>query len=89
VRPVNPLTVIIIMQSQNTLSKLAKESGNVDLFELKDELATTIQMCDQLTYDNVFVYYQPGNGKINIKEPVNLAKQAIQQLQRAIDVASE
>ncbi|GKY91751.1 hypothetical protein MPSEU_000146800 [Mayamaea pseudoterrestris] len=76
-------------KSQNTLTKLAKESGNVDLFELKDELATTIQMCDQLTYDNVFIYYQPGNGKINIKEPVSLAKQAIQQLQTAIETASE
>jgi hypothetical protein len=68
--------------------KLAKETGDPELFELKDELATTIQICDQLTYDNVFVYYQPGNGKVNIKEPVKMAKQAIQQLQQIIDMAS-
>mmetsp|Transcript_23566 Transcript_23566/g.55835 ORF Transcript_23566/g.55835 Transcript_23566/m.55835 type:complete len:221 (-) Transcript_23566:51-713(-) len=35
--------------SQNTVLKLAKESGDVDLFELKDELALSLQMCDQLT----------------------------------------
>ena len=35
--------------SQNTILKLAKESGDVDLFELKDELALSLQMCDQLT----------------------------------------
>jgi hypothetical protein len=27
---------------------------------MKDELSLTLQMCDQLTYDNVFVYFQPG-----------------------------
>lgn len=35
--------------SQNTVLKLAKETGNVDLFELKDDLAYNLQMCDQLT----------------------------------------
>jgi hypothetical protein len=35
--------------SQNTVLKLAKETGDVDLFELKDDLAYNLQMCDQLT----------------------------------------
>merc|ERR1711957_819621 len=41
---------------------LAQELGEVDLLELKDELPLTIQICDQLTYGNAFVYFQPGNG---------------------------
>lgn len=45
--------------SQNVILKLAKETGNVEWFELKDDLAYNLQMCDQLTYDNVFVYFQP------------------------------
>ena len=35
--------------SQNTVLRLAKETGDVDLFELKDDLAYNLQMCDQLT----------------------------------------
>ncbi|KAG7348556.1 hypothetical protein IV203_017261 [Nitzschia inconspicua] len=66
--------------SSNTVLKLAKETGDVDLFEIKDDLAYNLQMCDQLTYDNVFVYFQPGNGKIKIKEPTDFIKKAIQQL---------
>ena len=65
--------------------KLAKETGNVELFELKDDLAYSLQMCDQLTYDNVFVYFQPGSGKINIKEPVEFAEKAARQIATAID----
>ena len=69
--------------------KLAKETGNVELFEYKDELALSLQMCDQLTYDNAFVYFQPGNGKYNIKEPQTLAKKAMSQLDQIIQVAKE
>lgn len=58
----------------------------MDLFELKDELASSLQMCDQLTYDNVFVYFQPGNGKVKIKEPQELARRAQNQLQQIIDL---
>lgn len=46
--------------SQNPLVKLAKETGEFELLELKDELAISLQICDQLTYDNAFVYFQPG-----------------------------
>lgn len=47
-------------ESSNTIVKLAKETGEFDLLEMKDELAISLQMCDQYSYDNVFIYYQPG-----------------------------
>jgi hypothetical protein len=76
------------MQSQNTILKLAKITDDPELFELKDDLALSLQMCDQLTYDNAFVYFQPGNGKVNIREPTGLAFKAMQQIQQAIDSAN-
>jgi hypothetical protein len=71
--------------SQNVILQLAKETGDVELFEVKDELSLALQMTDQLTYDNVFVYFQPGNGKVKIKEPVDLAKKAIGIVQQILD----
>lgn len=75
--------------SQNTIVKLARETGNIELFELKDDLMYNLQMCDQLTYNNAFVYFQPGSGKFNIKEPQDMAKRAMGQIQQAIDIAKE
>jgi hypothetical protein len=49
--------------SKNTLQLLAKATDEFDLIDLKDELSVTLQMCDQFTYDNVFVYFQPGTQK--------------------------
>eukprot|EP00550_Attheya_septentrionalis_P004170 CAMPEP_0198299126 /NCGR_PEP_ID=MMETSP1449-20131203/43484_1 /TAXON_ID=420275 /ORGANISM="Attheya septentrionalis, Strain CCMP2084" /LENGTH=209 /DNA_ID=CAMNT_0044000583 /DNA_START=112 /DNA_END=741 /DNA_ORIENTATION=+ len=74
--------------SKNTLVLLGKETGEFGLLELKDELSITLQICDQLTYGNAFVYYQPGNGKFKIKEPMDLAKKAMNQIQDAIDMAN-
>ena len=74
-------------ESQNTLVKLAKDTGEFELLELKDELAISLQMCDQLTYDNAFVYFQPGNGKVKIKEPTDLALKAMNQIGDAISLA--
>lgn len=75
--------------SQNIVLKLAQDTGNIDLFELKEELAYTLQMCDQITYNNAFVYFQPGSGKFKIKEPQELARQAMKQIQDVIDAAIE
>ncbi|KAL7527263.1 hypothetical protein ACHAWF_002110 [Thalassiosira exigua] len=75
-------------ESQNTLVKLAKETGEFDLVEIKDELAISLQMTDQYSYDNVFIYYQPGNGKLHVKEPKEMANKAISQLKDALDIAS-
>ena len=77
---------MISVQSQNPVLRLARDTGNVDLFELKDDLAYNLQLCDQLTYDNAFVYYQPGNGKVKIKEPQELARRAMGQIQDVIDL---
>ena len=75
-------------ESKNTLVKLAKETGEFDLMEMKDELAISLQMCDQYSYDNNFIYYQPGNGKIKTKEPMEMAQKAIAQLKEAVDAAN-
>jgi hypothetical protein len=72
---------------KNPLMKIAKATDEFELVELKDELGVALQMCDQLTYDNVFVYYQPGNGKVKVKEPTDLAIKALSQLTDAIDMA--
>lgn len=74
--------------SQNTVLKLVKETGNVELFEMKDDLAYNLQMCDQLTYDNNFIYYQPGNGKLKIKEPIDAINKALSQLETIINDSS-
>ena len=71
--------------SKNTLVTLAKETGDFELLEMKDELSISLQMCDQYTYDNVFVYFQPGNGKVKVKEPVDMAEKGQSQLKEVID----
>lgn len=86
VPPVNKLWNL--GDSQNTVLQLAKETGNVDLFEVKEDLAYNLQMCDQLTYDNAFVYFQPGNGKYKIKEPQELSRKAMAEIQQIMDMAT-
>jgi hypothetical protein len=39
--------------------------------------------------DNAFVYFQPGNGKVKIKEPTELANKAMEQIQQAIELANQ
>ena len=77
------------LQSQNTVLQLAQQVDSIELLELKDELALTLQLCDQYTYNNAFVYFQPGNGKFSIKEPQQLARKAMQQLQEIIALVEE
>jgi hypothetical protein len=72
---------------QNTLLKLSKATDEFELIDLKDEISLSLQMCDQFTYDNVFVYFQPGNGKVKVKEPMDLAIKAMNQLNEAIALA--
>lgn len=81
--PTHPLN---LQKSQNTVVQLAKSAGSIELLELKDDLALTLQLCDQYTYNNAFVYFQPGNGKYNIKEPQQLARKAMQQIQEIVDL---
>lgn len=73
--------------SRNPILQLAQATDEFELIDMKDEVAISLQMCDQLTYDNVFLPYQPGNGKIKIKEPTDLALQAMKQIDAALKVA--
>lgn len=57
--------------AKNPVVQFAKEEGELDLLELAEELGTAFQLCDQFTYDNVFIKFQPGSGKTNIKDPTN------------------
>jgi len=75
-------------ESKNTLVQLAKETGEFELMEMKDDLAISLQMTDQYVYDNNFIYYQPGNGKIKTKEPLQMANKAISQLKDVLDVVN-
>mmetsp|Transcript_64483 Transcript_64483/g.127369 ORF Transcript_64483/g.127369 Transcript_64483/m.127369 type:complete len:175 (-) Transcript_64483:306-830(-) len=66
--------------SKNTLRKLADMRDDVELFELADDVSSALQLADQFTYDNNFIYYQPGNGKVKIKEPKQQVQLAISKL---------
>jgi hypothetical protein len=48
---------------KNTISQLAKLTDDFELIDFKDEISLSLQMCDQYTYNNVFVYFQPGTLK--------------------------
>ena len=71
--------------SKNTLAKIALSTGNMEIMEYKDELSISLQMTDQYSYDNNFIYYQPGNGKVKTKEPLDMANKAIVQLKEAVE----
>jgi hypothetical protein len=72
---------------KNTLLKLSKETDAMELIEMKDELSISLQMTDQFVYSNEFIYFQPGDGKVKLKEPAELAKKALSQLGEAIEMA--
>merc|ERR1719478_1485125 len=63
---------------KNPIKKLADLRDDVELFEVVDEIAAALQLADQYCYSNTFIYTQPGNGKVKIKEPK-------QQVQIAVD----
>jgi len=67
-------------ESKNTLRKLAELRDDVELFELSDDVAGALQLADQFTYDNNFIYFQPGSGKVKIKEPTDQIKIASKKL---------
>mmetsp|Transcript_27079 Transcript_27079/g.45128 ORF Transcript_27079/g.45128 Transcript_27079/m.45128 type:complete len:197 (+) Transcript_27079:122-712(+) len=72
---------------KNPLLKLSKETDAMELIDMKDELSISLQMTDQFVYSNEFIYFQPGDGKVKIKEPTELAKKAISQLAEALEFA--
>jgi len=54
------------------IRQLADLRDDVELFELSEEVASALQLADQYTYSNNFIYYQPGNGKVKTIERINL-----------------
>lgn len=72
-------------ESKNTLRKLAELREEFEIFELADDVAGALQLADQFTYDNTFIYTQPGNGKVKIKEPKQQVQLASQKLGEFLD----
>ena len=72
-------------ESKNTLRKLAELREEFEIFELADDVAGALQLADQFTYDNTFIYTQPGNGKVKIKEPKQQVQLASQKLGEVLD----
>ena len=59
---------------------LADLRDDVEQFEIVDELAAALQLADQYCYSNTFIYTQPGNGKVKIKEPKQQLAIAMQKI---------
>ena len=55
--------------SKNWIRAAALSAGDPELIELSEDLSSALQLTDQYVYDNNFIYFQPGNGKVKIKEP--------------------
>ena len=65
---------------KNPLRKLADLRDDIDLLESADEIAAALQLADQYCYSNTFIYTQPGNGKVKIKEPKQQVKIAVDKI---------
>jgi len=70
--------------SKNSIRKLADLRGDVELFELADDVGIALQLADQYTYDNTFIKFQPGSGKVLIKEPKAQLKVAAAKLDQIL-----
>eukprot|EP00629_Pelagomonadales_sp_RCC1024_P016482 CAMPEP_0119269782 /NCGR_PEP_ID=MMETSP1329-20130426/7046_1 /TAXON_ID=114041 /ORGANISM="Genus nov. species nov., Strain RCC1024" /LENGTH=163 /DNA_ID=CAMNT_0007269783 /DNA_START=156 /DNA_END=647 /DNA_ORIENTATION=- len=69
--------------SKNWLRKSALDAGDPDLIELTEDLSSALQLTDQYVYDNNFIYFQPGNGKLKTKEPkdqISIAQKKLKQI---------
>lgn len=67
-------------KTKNPFRKLADLRDDVELFEVVDDLAASLQLADQYCYSNTFIYTQPGNGKVKIKEPKAQVKIAVEKI---------
>ena len=72
------------MAKRNPFKQLADLRDDVEQFEIVDELAAALQLADQYCYSNTFIYTQPGNGKVKIKEPKDSIKLASKKLAEVI-----
>ena len=71
---------------KNPIKKLADLRDDVELFEVVDEIAAALQLADQYCYSNTFIYTQPGNGKVKIKEPKQQLKIAVEKIDSFIGI---
>ncbi|CAK0857208.1 unnamed protein product, partial [Prorocentrum cordatum] len=74
---------------KNTVRILGLEAGDDELMELSEEISSSLQLADQFTYDNAFVKFQPGNGKVRLDEPIEMIETAMKKLDKAIKLTSE
>lgn len=72
------------LASKNYVRNAALAAGDPDLIELTEDLSSALQLADQYVYDNNFIYFQPGNGKVKIKEPKDQIKVAKTKLKAII-----
>jgi len=76
--------------SRNTIRNLAAARGDdVEVMEFVDDVAGALQLADQFTYDNVFIYFQPGNGKAKVKEPKDQVRIAMKKLDELLQVVGQ
>ena len=70
--------------SKNWIRAAALSAGDPELIELSEDLSSALQLTDQYVYDNNFIYFQPGNGKLKYKEPKDQVKVAQSKLKQII-----
>ncbi|CAE7502500.1 unnamed protein product [Symbiodinium natans] len=71
---------------KNTLKKLGDSLGEIQVLELMDEIASDLQTADEISYSNNYVYGQPGEGKVKIKEPIEYMKMAMSKLDEVLKI---
>ena len=70
---------------KNWIRTFALDEGDPDLIELAEDLSSALQLSDQYVYDNNFIYFQPGSGKLKIKEPKDQLRISQAKLRAIVD----
>lgn len=73
---------------KNTLKKLGDSLGEVEVLERMDEIASALQTTDEISYSNVYVYGQPGEGKVKIQEPILFVQTAMSKLDEVLKIVA-
>lgn len=71
---------------KNTLKKLGDNLGEIQVLELMDEIASDLQVADEISYSNNYVYGQPGEGKVKVQEPIEYMKMAMSKLDEVLKI---
>mmetsp|Transcript_105782 Transcript_105782/g.252319 ORF Transcript_105782/g.252319 Transcript_105782/m.252319 type:complete len:176 (+) Transcript_105782:72-599(+) len=73
---------------KNPLKKLGDNLGDVQVLEAMDDISSALQTADEIAYSNVYVYGQPGEGKVKIEEPIIFVKTAMSKLDEVLQLVS-